>query len=684
MRKEQNFQWNHYTLGTCYYPEQWDQSLWKSDLQRMKSHGISVIRIAEFAWSKTEPREGEFTFVFFDEFLDLAEAEGMQVIFCTPTATPPAWLTEKYPEVLNCRKDGVKYRHGMRRHVNFNSPKYLELTGIIVEKLAEHYAKRPCIVGWQIDNEINCEVDEYYSESDSVAFRAFLKERYGTLEALNNAWGTVFWNQTYTDWEEIFVPRTAVHDFINPHQQMDFYRFISETVNRYFKLQSDILRKYIKPGDFITTNGMFNNLDNHRVEDTSLDVYTYDSYPNFAFCAGTDPLHSDTLNDRRKSWNLTEVRSVCPHFGIMEQQSGANGWVHTFFAPSPKPGQMMLWTMQSIAQGADFISYFRWRTATKGTEIYWHGLLDYNNKENRKTAELDRIWKRMQAIDEIAGADFQASFGMICDYDNTWDAQLDIWHGALNPKSAEEIFVASSLTHTPFDSVYLLDSTETEELLRYPVLIYPHPVILTEERAELLKDYVNNGGVLVIGARTDFKDPCGAVKMTSVPGMLSEITKTEVLDFSAVGPADGEVTMNWNGKILNAGAFNEIITPGEGAHVLARYDDNYYKGEAALTETSYGKGKILHFGGTFTRQTVTAVLDYLGVLNPEHGTFELPAECELVIRVKNGQKYAFVLNYQNKETEIMLKKTLLDMDTGSVVSGNQVLEPYGTRVYKYK
>ena len=326
MRKQQNYQWNTLSLGTCYYPEHWDKNMWEEDLERMLAHGIKTIRIGEFAWSKVEPREGEFTFEFFDEFLKVVAKTDMKVIFGTPTATPPAWLTEKYPEVLNCRMDGVKFRHGMRRHYNYNSPVYQKLCKRIVEKFGEHYEKHPSVIGWQIDNEINCQVDEFYSESDTLAFREFLKEKYGTLDALNQAWGAVFWNQEYTRWEEIYVPRITINNSTNPHQTLDYIRFVSDSAVKFCKMQSDILRKYVKKGDFITTNGMFQNLDNHRLTDEALDVYTYDSYPNFAYCLCEDPKHSKNLNDRRWSDKLTEVRSICPHFGIMEQQSGANGW----------------------------------------------------------------------------------------------------------------------------------------------------------------------------------------------------------------------------------------------------------------------------------------------------------------------------------------------------------------------
>ena len=464
MRAEQNFKWEKLSLGTCYYPEHWDKSLWRDDLRRMKENGIFTVRIAEFAWNKIEPAEGEFTYEFFDEFLDVAEEEQMKVIFGTPTATPPVWLTEKYPEVLNCRLDGTPFYHGMRRHYNYNSPIYQELSARIVKKVAKHYGKRPCIVGWQIDNELNCEVDEFYSESDTLAFREFLKKKYKTLDALNEAWGTIVWNQTYTNWKEIYVPRTTVHDSTNPHQVLDYYRFISDSTLRFCKMQSNIIRKYKKPEDFITTNGIFGNVDNHKMEDECLDVLTYDSYPNFAYCLIEDPKHSDDLNDRKWSKNLTEVRSICPHFGIMEQQSGANGWNTRMEAPAPKPGQMTLWTMQSIAHGADYVSFFRWRTATVGTEIYWHGILDYDNRYNRKLAEVNRIWHRVEAIENVTGAEYKAAFALVKDYDNVWDAQLDVWHERLMKKSEKEIFVAAQLSHTPMDVFYLKDSTEVEEI----------------------------------------------------------------------------------------------------------------------------------------------------------------------------------------------------------------------------
>lgn len=682
MRKRQNFQWNKMTIGTCYYPEHWSQRLWQSDLQRMKTVGITVIRIAEFAWNKVEPEEGRFSFEFWDKFLDLCSQEKMRVIFCTPTATPPAWLTEKYPEVLNCRQDGVPYRHGARRHYNYNSPKYRELSTIIVEKIAEHYGKHPAIVGWQIDNEFNCGLDEFYSEADSVAFRKFVKEKYKTLDRLNEAWGTVFWNQTYTDWEQIFVPGIVPNNSPNPHLALDYYRFISESTIQFCKLQAEIIARYKKDGDYITTNGMFWNLDNHKMEEECLDVYTYDSYPNFAFNPELNSQTAINLNDRHWSKNLTEVRSICAHFGIMEQQSGANGGTTGLKTVTPKPGQIALWAMQSVAHGADYISFFRWRTCTVGTEMYWHGILDYDNRDNRKLREIKEFYRNLQCLDEICGADYTAAFGVLKDYDNMWDTNVDAWHKCIEADSDEEIFVASEIYHTPYDVVYLDEKTELNELQRYPVLIYAHPVIVTEERAALLKEYVSKGGILIIGCRSGYKQENGKCIMSPQPGLLQEITGSDVEEFTFTREKDNPVMASWKDRKIDMPLFNDIMRPVNGGECLAVYDNDYYAGKAAVIRKSTGKGYVLHVGSTFSRKNMKILLEYTGILEPFKKVIEAPECVEIIQRVKQNKKYFFILNYMDSEQKIVLKQKMRSLYENQIISGEISIKPYKTAVYE--
>lgn len=671
---------NRIVLGTCYYPEHWPESMWREDLARMLANGIEVIRIAEFAWNKTEPEEGVFTYDFFDSFLDLCEEAGMKVIFCTPTATPPAWLTHKYPEALNCDLSGVPYRHGLRRHYNYNSPIYRSLSARITQKLAEHYAQRPCIIGWQLDNEFNCEMNVFYSEADSAAFRVFLKDKYQTLDKLNAAWGTAFWNQDYTDWAQVYVPRQTVGGRSNPHQELDYLRFISHSARSFAKLQSDILRPYLKPGDFITTNGLFGHLDNHAMTAESLDFLTYDSYPNFAYCMDTDHSNPTALYDRKWSRNLSETRAASPRFGIMEQQSGANGWINRMEAPTPRPGQMTLWTMQSIAHGADFVSYFRWRTCTMGTEIYWHGILDYSSRDNRRLRELKQIHAMTEKLAPVAGAAFKAEVAILRDYDNVWDAELDVWHGRVEEASQKALFSAAQRTHTPVDFVYA-DHASLEQLLKYKVIFCPHATIMTPACAELLTQYAEMGGTVVFGCRTAYKNATGQCVMDRLPGLIAPLTGADIPEYSFIAPDAGRVTIDWDGTELEAAVFADLVEPVDGVRE-AVYTSDYYAGSGALVSKAVGKGRAYYYGTAFTEEAARVFMEKLGVASPWADVMELPESCELAVREKDGQAYAFVLNYKKDCAKVVVKRECADVLNGGTVCGEVVVPGYGVMVVR--
>ncbi|MBO5252780.1 MAG: beta-galactosidase [Clostridia bacterium] len=674
-------------LGVCYYPEHWDKSLWRDDLRRMQEHGIRVIRVAEFSWNLFEPKEGCFDDSFWDEFLDIAEEAKMQVIFCTPTATPPAWLTEKYPEVLNCDIYGHPYYHGCRKHHNMTSPVYLEFVRRITEHIAEHYSRHPAIIGWQIDNEVNCETAVYHAPSDHAAFRAYMKKKYGTLENLNRAMGTAFWNQTYTDWDEIHLSRNTLGaNTNNPHMMLEERRFISEAAQNYIGLQADILRKYRRADQFITTNGIFGMIDNHKLTREQLDFMTYDSYPNFAFGLDTSKLQERSLRDRETSYNLIRTRSVSNRFGIMEQQSGPGGWNTRMVQPSPKPGQLRLWTFQSVAHGADFVSYFRWRTCAMGTEMYWHGLLNYDNRDNRRLAELKRTYQDIEKIQSAAGAKVTAKIALLCDYDNEWDGMEDKWHGPLRWQSLDGWFKALERAHIPFDFVNIDDDGTSEPLEGYDVVVYPHPTIITEARAAELKAYAENGGTLIFGCRSGYKDINGQAPMTPMPGVLRELTGGTVEDFTFIGPADAPVSMVWNGKLVPTPAFNDILKPvADTCEIAAVYDGNYYAGAPALLKNAVGKGTVYAFGSVFGEETVNAFIRELGLKSPVSALLDIPEEVELSVReAADGTRYIFLLNYSEKAQEITAHTAIQDQLTETELCGTYTMQPYDVLVLKNK
>lgn len=670
------------TLGVCYYPEQWDEQLWKEDLQRMKEHGIYIIRVAEFSWTLMEPKEGQFDFSFWDRFLKIAEVEKVKVIFCTPTATPPAWLTKKYPEVLNADGDGHLLQHGMRRHCNLTSPKYLELCGNLVKKMGEHFNRYSCVMGWQIDNEINCEIHDYYAESDQQAFREYLKEKYQTLDSFNEAMGTVFWNQTYTEWEEVYLARRSPSGLgaANPHLLLEQKRFVSQAAIHFIAHQALILRK-TSENRFITTNGIFPDLDYQKLLEKGIDFICYDNYPNFAYQAGRKADKKYDLKDRNSSFNLARVRSISPIFGIMEQQSGPGGWNSRMLQPAPKPGQMRLWVWQAIAHGVDFVSFFRWRTACAGTEIYWHGLNDYSNRPNRRLTELKQIYQEMTTVNrlsvDLAGCPYEAGVAILTDYDNTWDGESDIWHGPLRDFSMDGWFRALQHDHIPFDFVDFRDETDVEVLSHYKLVIYPHAVILNSERVNKLKGYVDQGGTLIMGCRTGLKDIYGRCPMDAMPGPATELLGAQVVDFTNIGPYDQQELMEWEGEQAEAPVFNDILEALPEADIKGYFVHNYYDGCPALISKEYGKGTTWYFGAGFSEDMAKLFLKKLEIQSPLQTIAEIPPEVEVAIR----GDILFLLNFAEVPKDIVMREKHVEILTGKEKLGKCMIEPYGVWLF---
>jgi len=647
---------------------------------------MDTIRIAEFAWSIFEPEEGQFDFTLFDRAMDLAHEHGLRVILGTPTATPPAWLTTKYPEVLSVTKAGVQLQHGERRHYNFSTAIYRQLSERIADRMAAHYADHPALVGWQIDNELACGSGVANAPADHAAFRIWLQARYGTLANLNDTWGTVFWNQTYSDWDQVHLTRATPANSPNPHQALDEKRFDSDSLRSYVRLQVDAIRAHDRT-HWITTNGLFGYLDSHGLTTDLLDFFSYDSYPQFGVVwpdQGEPP-----LLDRKVSADLSVIRGISPQFCIMEQQSGPGGWVNWLEQPTPKPGQIRLWTYQSIAHGADMLLYFRWRTATFGTEIYWHGINDYHNRPNRRCEEVTQIGKELASIgDRVIGSEYQADVAILRDYDNDWDGDLDTWHGPYAKQSIAAWFAALQRRHVPVDIPYLNAATTAADLARYRVLIYPHPAILTDRTADILKEYVQNGGRIVFACRTGYKDDRGHCVMRPMPGPVADLCGVDIEDFTRIAAIQTAPSLHWetdgtSGR-LSTGPFNDILRPtGPDTEILATYgeDAGYYAGKPALVRNPWGAGHAYYYGGVFTPAVASALADHLGLTSPLAGRLTLSPDIELAIRRRpNGDPLIFLLNYADTPQPVTLHQEMTDLLTGAPTFGEQLLPPYAVRV----
>ena len=364
-------------------------------------------------------------------------------------------------------------------------------------------------------------------------------------------------------------------------------------------------------------------------------------------------------------------------------------------APSPKPGQMTLWTMQSIAHGADYVSFFRWRTATFGTEMYWHGILDYSGRENRRLREVCDLAKKVEKLQELSGSRYAANVGIIKDYDNIWDSWIDRWHGRVCECSENALVNELHRAQIPFDYVYMEKAT-AEKMAGYEVLFCPHASILTKERIKLLTLYVENGGILIFGCRTGYKEEHGKCVTDYLPGLAAELCQTDILEYSFVSLEDGQVMADWNGTKMEVAVFQELLTPLEKVadeksaqgtpkgEILARYLSGPYQGEAALILSTYGQGKVFYFGGAFSSQTVGVFLDKLQLRTPWQHIVKAPKTCEIAVRRKvvdgKEKSYLFVLNFEGTDAKIQLEKPCRDLLSGKELSKEIVLGKYETLI----
>lgn len=290
----------------------------------------------------------------------------------------------------------------------------------------------------------------------------------------------------------------------------------------------------------------------------------------------------------------------------------------------------------------------------------------------------------MDAIGEVAGSAYEAQVGILRDYDNIWDVEIDRWHQRVDSVSQSSLFAAAQRSHTPVDYVYITDSLKSGEIKKYKVLFYPHATIMDGKRAKLLADYVAEGGILVVGCRSGYKDMNGKCVMDKLPGLLAPLTGTDIPEYSLIAPDAGKVTVDWEGTIFEAAVFTDLLEPiGERAEQKAIYTSDYYAGTCALVCNHYGKGQAWYYGSAFSEEAAGVFLHKLGVASPFRDFVEVPEECEIAVRRKDDQRYLFVLNYSKEPVQITFLKTGVDLYTKETMSGKRTLEGYETMVVKF-
>ncbi len=683
-----SYSYDSFLYGVVYYPEQWPETQWNSDFARIAETGMNVVRMGEGAWSVWEPEEGHYDFSLFDRALELCQKHSLKAIMGTPTYTPPAWLTEYYPEVSRASFQGTRLTHGSRRHYNYTSPVYRQKSQAITEVLAEHYKDHPMVIGWQIDNELNCHLDVSFAPSDHEAFRAWCQKRYGTLDALNQAWGTAFWSQTYTAWDQVWLPRPTV-TYQNPSLLLDFYRFTSDMTILFGATQYQIIRR-IAPHQFVTHNAFqtMTSVDLSEFVQEAVDFVSYDSYPEFKVCDLTLPTR---FRDRTESKFLSRMRGVSPKFMVLEQQSGPSGQIGgvlngnpDYLHPTPRPGQMRLWCWNSIANGADGLLFFRWRSLPYGSEAHWNGLLYHDERNAWRLEEAKRLGEEIKRVSgTLLGTRCVSAAAILYDFDNESHARIERTTG--KHREANELSVYQSLSERHL-SVDMCPLSKADRLADYQIVFFPHAHVLTAPDLQNLQAYVEGGGTLVFGCWSGYRDRNHWCYDAAGKAFYEDLVGARVADFTVVTPGENSnMRFDHSDALLEAPIFNEVLEgTKDNVSVLASYASDYYADQPAVTLHQKGQGRVIHFGSFFTAENVSALLDALEIKDPFTKWAEIPAEVQTVVRANETEQFCFLLNFTSKSQAVTFKESTFDLLEEKKLKRHTKIPPYGVRLVRYQ
>jgi beta-galactosidase len=651
-------------LGVCYYPEHWPESWWPDDARRMAEMGIQYVRIAEFAWSRLEPGPGDFQWGWLDRAVAALHGAGLKIVMCTPTATPPKWLVDGNPDILAVDANGQARKFGSRRHYCFSNVAYRAQSARITTEMAKRYGQHPAVVAWQTDNEYGChDTVLSYSPSAQKAFRVWLQKRYTTVNALNNAWGTVFWSQEYRSFDEIDAPVGTVTE-ATPAHSLDYRRFASDEVVAFNRIQVDLLRN-LSPGRDVTHNfmGFFTEFDHHDVS-ADLDVATWDSYPlghsqNYFLTAQEKQSYARTGHPDVPGFHHDLYRGMCRgRWWVMEQQPGPVNWAS--WNPSPLDGMVRLWTWQAFAHGAEVVSYFRWRQAPFAQEQMHAGLnrpdrsLDQGGVE---AAQVAREIGQLQAYFPAKTLVQQAQAAIIFDYSSFWMSQIQPQGKDFNAMELS-FRVYSVLRHLGRDVDIVSPSADVSG---YKLVVLPAQMREDEALAQRL---LQSEAQIVFGPRSGSKTLNLSIPNALAPGAFAALTGVRVQRVSSLPPGVSDCVAWADGPTTGATRWREDLHCVN-AVVVAKFND----GKAAATQL----GRAWYAAAWFDDQGWRHLLG-LACHAAQLKTVDLPAD----VRVSRLGDLTFAMNFSSSTVGFS------PSEHAQCLLGARDLAPQGLAIWKDK
>ncbi|MGW3253587.1 beta-galactosidase [Streptomyces fungicidicus] len=657
-------------FGGDYNPEQWPESVWDEDVRLMREAGVTMVSAGIFSWALLQPAPGVYDFGWLDRNLDLLHDAGIRVDLGTPTVVPPAWLYRAHPDALPVTEDGVRLEFGSRGAICHSNADYRAAAANITTKLAERYGDHPALAMWHVHNEYGVPVSACYCESCAAHFRRWLEREYGTVDGVNEAWGTAFWGQHYAAFDEINPPRRTP-TVGNPAQALDYRRFADATMRENFTAERDILHR-LSPGVPVTTNFM-----------TALSQC--DSVDYWAWGREADLVTNDhylITDGRRTHVNLAMAadltRSVAggaPWLLLEHSTSGVNWQPRN---PAKAPGQMARNSLAHVARGSDGAMFFQWRQSRRGAEKFHSAMLPHGGTETRVFREVTELGAAIASLAPVRGTRTKADAAVLWDWHSWWAQNLD-WRPSEDHDARER---ADAYYEALYDHHLTVDFAHPEaDLSRYPLVVVPALYLMTEAAGSNLREYVENGGTLVVSYFSGIVDEHDAVHEGPYPGALRDVLGLTVEEFSPLLRGERVRLDGPDGAGLDADVWTEFVVP-RGAETVWTYADGLTAGRPAVTRHRLGEGTAWYVSTRLGAEGLATILGRAAEDARIAPRGDLPRDVEVVRRTGESGTFLFAINHTATDAKVPLETPGTELLTGERAAGRLAVPAGAVRVVR--
>lgn len=658
--------------GGDYNPNQWPKDIWQEDMRIFKDARINSATVNVFSWAKIQPSEEVYDFSELDEIVEMLSREEYDIVLATSTAALPAWMVKRYPEVARTDYEGRHHKFGQRHNACPNSPVYQKYAAALAGELAKRYGNNKHVTCWHINNEYG---GDCYCENCEKAFRVWLRKKYKTLEALNQAWNLEFWGHTIYDWDEIVLPNALSEGLEHDKTafagiSIDYRRFISDSLLGNFVMERDAVRRYDKE-TLVTTNlmGTYKGLDYFKWA-KEMDVVSWDNYPSYNTPWSQTAMCHDLMRGLKDE-----------PFMLMEQTPSQQNWQP--YNSLKRPGQMRAQSYQTIAHGADTIQFFQLRRSVGGCEKFHGAVIAHAGTEDTRVfGEVKQLGQELEQLGDMTlGSENEAEVGIVFDWDNYW--ALEYTSGpTVDLKYVDQIhqYYKYFYDHNipvnmiPFDA----------DLDRYKIVVAPVLYMVKEGMREALENFVKRGGVLVTTYMSGIVDQSDNVYLGGYPGELKDMAGVWVEEIDALAPEQENTVIFQDGESVTGRLVCDVIHL-RGAECIGTYGKDFYAESPAVTRNPFGDGFVYYIGTQMDCRGIEKTLDMAAKDVGVKPIVEDNTGLEITCRKKDGYRYFFVINFKDEELEIPSSLAgNTDVLTGEPVQSGDTLVKYDVKIIRTK